>query len=295
MKKILLLFILVFIFFPLSSKGAGIFFGANSKSVSVDSKFEVGVFLNTQNESINAIEGEIKFPADYFELQGFYSGGSIVSFWITQPSLSSGGVVSFSGITPGGLNSAKGYLFSLILKAKKTGDASIISDNEKILLNDGQGSPVDITKAPLALKITKSGNSQNFVPLYDPNPPETFLPQISRDKNIFDNKYFLAFATQDKGAGIDHYEIMETGLLGFFSSIFYKNQWAIAESPYVLEDQTLTSFIYIKAIDKAGNQIIVKVNPKNYLLVYAYYFVWIAMVVFILAFAIKKTWRKKHI
>jgi hypothetical protein len=295
MKKILLLLILVFIFSPLNSQAAEIFFGAGNKNININSKFEVGVFVDSQRESINAIEGKIKFPADSFDFQGFYTGGSVLSFWVTQPALTSDGEVSFSGIIPGGINIDKGYLFSLILIAKKNGNATINVAEEKILLNDGQGTSANIMKAPLALNISNSGSSATFVPLYDPNPPESFVPQITRDENIFDNKYFLAFTTQDKGSGIDHYEIVEKGQFEILLSIFYKKQWSVVESPYLLKNQSLEKFVYVKAVDKAGNEKIVRVWPKNYLLVYGKDLILILLVIMGLVFGFKKSWKKKNI
>src|ERR1700674_4725238 len=99
MKKVLLLLILSLFFLPSPSKAAGIFFGVQSKDVGINKDFEVGVFINTQNQSVNAVEGEIKFPSNYFALQGFYNGGSMLTFWIKQPTLTSDGTVSFTGLT----------------------------------------------------------------------------------------------------------------------------------------------------------------------------------------------------
>ncbi len=80
---------------PLPVSAAELFFGTHSKDISLGSKFEVGVFINTQNELINAIEGQIIFPPDSLEFQGFYTGNSLLTFWIQQPVLTSKGVVSF--------------------------------------------------------------------------------------------------------------------------------------------------------------------------------------------------------
>jgi hypothetical protein len=283
----------LFLFFVTPVFAAEIFFGANNKEVNLDSKFEIGIFLDTQGDNINAMEGTIMFPSNALEFQGVYNGNSNITFWVQQPTLIAKDSVSFSGIIPGGFTGNKGYLFSLIFKATKKGKITINSNNEKIYLNDGQGSFVDIKRAPLALDIVEKGSAPNFIPLYDPNPPEPFEPQVSRDKNIFEGKWFLAFATQDKGLGIDHYEIMEGGQFGSFASLFPKKQWVIAQSPYLLPDQTLKSIIYVKAIDKAGNERIEKVKAQNSLLWYENYFIWgIIVIICIIIFIWYKLWKK---
>src|SRR3989344_5310183 len=48
-------------------------------------RFEVSVFLDTQLDDINALEGQIVFPGDLLELQEVRDGNSIVNFWIERP------------------------------------------------------------------------------------------------------------------------------------------------------------------------------------------------------------------
>ena len=118
------------------------------------------------------------------------------------------------------------------------------------------------------------------------------MPEIARDPTIFDGKWFLVFATQDKGLGIDHYEIKETRYR-FFGSF---SRWISAESPYALRDQELKSYILVKAVDKAGNERIVKINPRNPLRWYENYENWIIIVLgLVIAYAIKKFLWKRHL
>jgi hypothetical protein len=253
---------------------AGIFFGANGPDVSVNSKLEVGVYLNTENELVNAVGGEINFPADVFDFQGFYTGGSVLTLWITPPTLTASGTVSFAGIVPGGLNTPKGYLFSLILTAKQKGSATVSAGNESILLNDGLGTAASVSKAPLVLNVTDTSNSPAFVPLYDATPPEPFTPQVVKNADVFDGKWFVTFIAEDKGAGIDRYEVMETPPIGSFAGLFSKNRWESAQSPHLLKDQSLRSSVYVKAIDRAGNVRLAEVKPMNALPLYENYLVW---------------------
>jgi hypothetical protein len=62
-------------------------------------------------------------------------------------------------------------------------------------------------------------------------------------------RWMVLFATQDKGSGMDHYEVREVDpLLPWWGS-----GWHVAESPYLLEDQTLRSAVYVRAYDNDGN------------------------------------------
>jgi len=132
------------------------------------------------------------------------------------------------------------------------------------------------------------------------------VPEVSRDPNIFDGKWFLVFATQDKGSGIDHYEVLERRelkiqKLGFskekslHSKFYILNPWRVAESPYLLKDQELKSYIYVKAIDKAGNERVATLSPRNLLKWYEIWWLWgIIIIGIIIIYAVWRILRKKH-
>ena len=60
----------------------------------------------------------------------------------------------------------------------------------------------------------------------------------------------MVFATIDKTSGVDYYEVKEG-----------KHDFQRAESPYLLEDQSLRSKISVRAVDKAGNERIAEIIP----------------------------------
>ena len=119
--------------------------------------------------------------------------------------------------------------------------------------------------------------------MVDKELPEDFNPTIERVPNIFDGKYFIVFATQDKKSGINNYMIRE-GTWGWFSTV---------ESPYLLKNQTLDRKIFIKAVDKAGNERIVVLNARNQAPWYReYYVLGIILLIAVLLFLLKKLWGK---
>ncbi len=266
------------ILFITSASAAQIYFGAPAKTVFVGQKFEVGVFLDTQQSPINAVESQILFSADALELEGFYDGNSIIPFWISKPEQVSPGAVAFSGIIPGGITTPKGYLFSLVLKPIKTGQATIRSSQETILLNDGQGTGAAINQAPLQLEISGKTAPSQFLPRYDATAPEPFTIQLGHDPNIFGGKYFVAFAAQDKGSGISHYQVQEMlpwWSAGRLATIGQAPVWLDAQSPYLLQDQSLQSDVHVKAIDQAGNARVAKLAAPHLVPWYQNDFVWV--------------------
>jgi hypothetical protein len=259
--------------FAMPVSAAELYFGAHGPEAGTGSTFEVGVFMNTEGESVNAVEGKLEFPAEGLELQEVRDGSSVVSFWVTKPEVHKDGV-SFSGIIPGGYAGADGYLFSAFFRARRSGEMKITLANERVLLNDGNGSDARVRTAPLLMRVAESGLSSEFSPPADTDPPEPFTPYVARDTSVFDGRWFVVFAAQDKGSGVNHYEIKE-GRYG----IAALGTWRVAESPYVLKDQKLRSAIHLKAVDRAGNERIAMLPPQHPHAWYNNYIIWAIVIV----------------
>ena len=280
----------IFALFPLLTFAAEIRVDGKNREVKTGEQFTTTIFLNTE-ESINALEGQIAFPADLLELMEIQSGNSIVSFWIDKPRVEAD-KISFSGIIPGGFIGENGSILSMLFQAKKPGDGSIAIRGIKVLKNDGVGTPAEVTTSDFQFSIVEGVPAVVRKKEKDREPPEIFRPEIAKDESLFNGKWFLVFATQDKASGIDHYEVKESQQRMF--TLFQK--WVPAESPYVLQDQELRSYVFIKAVDKTGNKRIIQIAPQHALLWYENYGNWIIIIVVILALllATKKLWRKKH-
>ena len=284
-RKISMLFILgiiLNIFLCIQVRAAEIFFGSTEKEVGVGQLVEVGVFVDTKGEQVNAFSGEIMVPTDVAEVAQFRDGNSIVNLWVEKPHIdqTTPGKIVFSGITPGGYSGDRGMLFSFIIQANKLGDITITSQHEEVLRSDGEGSAAMITRAPLTLVGTHASSS-SFFPVHDVVPPEVFTPSIVQNNNAFDGKYFIVFATQDKGSGIAEYKISEEPQHFWNALIPHSHHFVSVQSPYVLQDQNLRSVIYVKAIDNSGNERIIVV-PATHITWYEKYLIWCILGVIIL-------------
>jgi hypothetical protein len=180
------------------------------------------------------------------------------------------GEISFAGIITGGYRSIisennlnkEGQLLKIILTPKKLTEVNFQIEEAKVLLNDGKGTEAKISTYNLKFSVVQEGPSIS-IPAKDEDPPELFTPEIGQSPDVFDGKWFLVFATQDKGSGMDYYEILETEQKGSIWGLFKKEEWQVEKSPYLLKDQKLKSHIYIKAVDKASNERITTLSPQN--------------------------------
>ncbi len=270
------LFSVFFALLPSISQAAELKLSSPIHELSVNQQFQVDLVLDTEKEEINAVEGKVIFPENLLELKEIRDGNSIINFWIERPKVKSGNQIAFSGIIPGGYTGKKGLIFSAIFQSKNKGESTIEIQEAKTLLNDGKGTQALLSISNLQFLISEQVPSPQIPisEIIDNEPPESFVPKIAADPSIFDGKMFLVFATQDKKSGIDYFEVRETRqrILTMFS------KWIPAESPYVLQDQDLRSYVFVKAVDRAGNERIVFLPPKYPLKWYEQPLVWVILI-----------------
>lgn len=90
---------------------------------------------------MNAISVEVQFPPDRLQVTNPSSGHSVVGIWSEVPSYNNQkGTLTLVGAVPKGVTASRALITTLTLRAKAVGDATIkISDQSRILLNDGKG------------------------------------------------------------------------------------------------------------------------------------------------------------
>ena len=252
------IFLLPFIFlsygiFVMPALAAVIKVESDFSTLHVGDVFTVDVEIDTEKQTLNAIETDIIFPNILLEYVSSDDGDSIISLWIQKPNLHDSNVITLSGITPGGFIQKDAKLLSLTFKVLQVGQGNIENINTKLLLNDGLGTETITKYQNLHLSIVE-GDSNIVVNTVDEEIPEYFNPEIIQDKDIFEGKYALIFSTKDKGSGMGRYEVKE----GWFGK--YEN----AESPYELKYQSLDKKIFVKAIDLMGNERVEVLYPQNW-------------------------------
>ncbi len=299
-KKVLRLFCALFCIgfavIPLIGQAAELYFEPKAQEFGVGQDFQIDLMLDTQEKEINAMEASIVFPEELVEITDIKDGSSILTLWVEQPSLHEE-KITFAGIVPGGFagvvgpyeGAKPGKILSIALKTKNPGQGEVALEDVQVLLHDGLGTPVDFSISNFHFSIFEDVEVKPVEPVPDITPPKPFTPEIVQHPELFDGKYFLVFSTTDKDSGISHYEVQET------REKIQETKWQRAESPYVLQDQDLRSYIYIKAVDRAGNERIEVVEPPYPIVKwYQVWWIWaIILLVVIFAYFVKrKLWKK---
>lgn len=148
MKKIFLfLFVLIlsFIIAPSAkADSASLYLSPASGSFLKGSVFTVSVFVNTEENEINTVCAELKFPADKLQITSPTAGTSFIAEWLTPPNYSNkDGIISFRGGIPKGITTSAGLVSAITFRAVSSGIAKIeFRQGSKILLNDGKGTDI---------------------------------------------------------------------------------------------------------------------------------------------------------
>jgi len=283
---------------PFGARAAILYFKPDSGKYYQDETFSVQVMIDTEEDCINTVKGEIDFSKDVLEAVNFATGNSILTIWLQTPKIDQNlGKISFIGGIPGGycgpLPGEPGeldLLLKIFFKTKREGMANLrFSEESQVLLNDGLGTPAKLTIKgavftilPGIPEIPKKEWQEELEK--DNIPPEPFEIEIHRTPEIFEGKYFITFFTFDKQTGLDYFEVKEG-----------KRNWEKAESPYLLEDQDLKSIIKVKAVDKAGNERLAEyIPPKK--ITWKDWLPWLILILIVasIIYWLWKIYTKKH-
>lgn len=244
------IFVISFSLIPFICFAARLYLEPSQGEYYQNDTFLIDVLLDTEGKSINAVEVNLSFPKNILEIQDFSQGNSILNIWLKSPEFSNqDGRLSFSGGIPGGYRGESGLLGKIVFQAKEQQIKTEVSfsGQNQVLINDGKGTEAPLTTNGAVFEILKASgavlNEWQQEIEKDKTLPSSFKIVIDKNDNIFQGKYFAVFSTTDKESGIDRYEIKEGG-----------GDWETIQSPYLLKDQSLSSKIQVKAIDKAGNE-----------------------------------------
>lgn len=233
-------------------------------AVAVGETFSIFIGASSAQEAMNAVSGSIQYPQNLLTVSQVSLKNSRIIYWQQQPSADprTGHISFVGGLPTPGYQGPNGLLFTLRATATAEGTITIGTRPGSIILaNDKQGTI--LPTAPGSLTITSRIPSPSTpqpptpsAPPVDTAPPIQLELAVGRDKHLFDNQWFAAFTAIDTESGIDHYEIAQ---ITASQTLPLPEQWIVTGSPYVLPHQQQRGFVFLKAVDKSGNQTLASV------------------------------------
>lgn len=245
-----IVFVLAFSLIAQNVSAATLSFKINNSSINVGDTVAIDVFVDTEGQTLNVIEGNINISSglNNITIKELSTANSALNYWVRNPSWSEkDGIISFIGGAPGGFKQSSAPIFRIYMNAKASGEIVFTPAQLKAYANDGLASPVQISFLPLNIEVNKQEN----VPLQDDwketlsrdlKAPAGIQVELGQDSSLFDGLKFINISASDLGSGIDHFEVKE----GERSPVR-------TSGTYVLQNQEKLEPITIFAYDKSGN------------------------------------------
>ncbi len=224
----------------------------------------VSLMISPSDEGINAISADININQGTARFNQIQDGNSIISAWIEKPTISNN-IIHFAGIIPGGFagvyspfnkDKQPGLVLQFVLSTKTPGTVSLGISNVQAFSGQAQALNLSIDPQNLNINFTKVSDEHFSLSKSDTTTPSDLGLQITHlDKDT--KNWFAVFSARDNESGIDHYEYQES-----FESTPDPSKWQTAESPKELIDQSLHHYVFVKAVDRNGNEKIISVQPN---------------------------------
>ena len=277
---------------PFPVLAAGFSFIVPAQPLGAGDSFTVGASLDTGDERINAVEGSVRFSPS-LSLIGVRLAGSVVPLWVTPPSETQPGVVSFAGVLPGGYQASPaagespdptGNLFTLVFTARKKDNPELSFGLDTTLYrDDGNGTRISLPAEKQIIRIGDSSPVPRTISLMsDTLPPEPFTPSVVSAEPFGQKGRALVFTAQDKDSGILRYELASSYWPHADQA---KLLWEEVQSPYFFKEGDTLSYLYIRAVDHQGNTTTALIPPTDFSAL-AFLATWWMYIVAFIAFAV---------
>lgn len=149
--------LLLFALNPFSALAATLSVSPASGVHSVGEKFTVRTLVSS-DVPFNAVSLSLLFPTSIFTLDSVSKTGSLLSFWVKEPTISrSEGTLKLEGVTPGGIKETTGMVVAVTLHAHSVGSGTVSFLSGQVLANDGEGTNItgDMTGANFTIVAAK--------------------------------------------------------------------------------------------------------------------------------------------
>ncbi len=292
-------------------QAAKLFLTPSSGTYKTGEGFILDLRLNSEGEEINVVDTKLSFPRELIRVSSITREGSILKLWVNDPIFSNNsGTINLVGGIPNGGVIGNGLVARIRSVAVSVGKGSVsLLGSSRVLLNDGLGTEAGLELAGSNLTVVfRPPAEETPTPFVEPTPvpspeiitkdvtnPEKFKIFLNKHPNIFNNQWFISFYTIDLESGVEHYEVKENKFrflkreLDMIGGVF-----KIAESPYLLYDQSLNSKITVRAYDFAGNYTDEVMRPylKKLMIIWILIALVVATVIIVLHRIIKKIFAK---
>lgn len=114
----------------------------SAATYAVGNSFTVDIVVDSADQALNAVSGQLSFPIGLLEVASISKAGSVLSYWVKEP-VAGVGVIDFEGIVPNpGFRGNGGKIVTINFRAKQLGQAPVTFTTGSVLANDGAGTNI---------------------------------------------------------------------------------------------------------------------------------------------------------
>ena len=168
-----------------SATAATLFISPGSVNTSVGRTFTISVNVSSPGDAANAFSGTVNFPANLLEVVSISKSGSIISFWVQEPSFSNvSGNINFEGVAVNpGFSGNTGRIISATFRAKAEGEANLNLSSAAVLANDGKGTNILTGVAGMRVSVGSASSES-------PSSNTPVAPRISSPSHPDQNSWY---------------------------------------------------------------------------------------------------------
>jgi hypothetical protein len=237
--------------------------------------FAIIVYIDNEYDILSAVRGDMTFESDLFEVQSVSTRSSVISLWVTQPTLpekydEAGRThIPFEGIIPGGYSGVRspyyagtknGVMFVVTLLPKKVGTARVSLDNVELHLFDKDGTilktePVSTTIAVPNQSMVYSYVLRDMKETYS----STLAISVERDPLIANNAWYLSVLEDQSIRPIEHIYLAETSK--YNAHDVTDAEWKEIKNIHVLSSQRRNKYLHVKVLYENRTYMIQTIPP----------------------------------
>jgi len=247
-----------------TAQAAEITFSVTPEKAEVGKEVAVQFFLNTKQQSVNALSVEVTLSGGA-TLSRIRDGDSIIGAWLQKATTADPTHVSFSGIIPGGMVTAKGKILTLYIIPRESG-ALKLSVTGSTFPNDAlaiatplQSNSVSVQAVPaspktsLPLAVVETGDTM---------PPQEITAHIYQNQEMFGGKLFVIMHAKDNESGVATFELLEIAERHSVTELSSDERldWRVVDNPAPLSGAVGANFVYLRVTDRDGNATVIEVG-----------------------------------
>jgi hypothetical protein len=156
------------VFIPIfATFAADLYILPSSKDLNVGDNLNVIVYVDSIDQTMNAVSFKISYPEDLLKFVSLSKTGTIINLWVQEPKGGNGEVLAEGVVLNPGFAGTRGKILNITFKALNSGKADISFVSGAVLANDGFGTNI--------LKNMKGG-SYNIRKISIEKPSISYLP-----------------------------------------------------------------------------------------------------------------------